>query len=202
MRMVTGTTWPVEDAKRYILDRVQEVPWSGCWLWEGPINVYKYGRFHVPRGGGLKMLAHRVSFEAFVEPPGDLVVMHTCDVPACCNPDHLRSGTARENVDDRVKKSRCRWTLPAQHHARAVEMYASGMYASDVAKEFGVSTNTVLALLRKKDVPIRASRRATAPQHDACHELRARGESVAKISRAIGLPASTVYRELRRERPC
>lgn len=34
--------------------------------------------------------------------------MHTCDTPMCVNPDHLRIGTQKENMDDRDKKGRHR----------------------------------------------------------------------------------------------
>lgn len=34
------------------------------------------------------------------------VVRHTCDVPLCCNPNHLLSGTVKENNDDKMVKGR------------------------------------------------------------------------------------------------
>ena len=35
-----------------------------------------------------------------------MVVMHTCDNPACCNPLHLRLGTTADNVADKWAKGR------------------------------------------------------------------------------------------------
>jgi hypothetical protein len=35
-----------------------------------------------------------------------MVVMHACDVPACCNPDHLSVGTQKENLADMRAKGR------------------------------------------------------------------------------------------------
>jgi len=52
----------------------------------------------------LYMLHHSLSEEDMF----GLVVMHTCDNPACINIDHLRLGTQKENMQDMVTKGRRR----------------------------------------------------------------------------------------------
>lgn len=109
MRMIAGTTWGVEDARRYIDERVMIVPWSGCWLWELSL-VDGYGGAVVPTRkaeGARHRKAHRLSYEAFVGPiPDGLLVCHKCDVRACCNPDHFFLGTKFDNASDMIAKGR------------------------------------------------------------------------------------------------
>ena len=51
---------------------------------------------------------HVIVWEAHhAEPkPDDMVIMHTCDNRACCNPLHLRLGTQQENILDCLAKGR------------------------------------------------------------------------------------------------
>ena len=42
--------------------------------------------------------------------PAGKIIMHTCDNPICVNPDHLRVGTQRQNVEDMIAKDRANIT--------------------------------------------------------------------------------------------
>lgn len=87
---------------------------SGCWLWKGWKYNFGYGGFSFK---GKNILAHRASYTIFNGPiPEGLFVCHHCDVRACVRPDHLFSGTAKDNCHDMMKKGRnmhkvCPWTL-------------------------------------------------------------------------------------------
>lgn len=81
---------------------------NGCWEWQGWKGRDGYGRF---RRRPFEYLVHRVSWclTNGVEPnalKSSDVIMHTCDNPPCCNPDHLRLGTHSQNHADMVAKGR------------------------------------------------------------------------------------------------
>jgi hypothetical protein len=77
---------------------------TGCHLWTGFRDSKGYGLMTVK---GVVRAAHRVAWERANEPiPQGMVVMHTCDNPPCCNPEHLKLGTQAENVRDRIEKGR------------------------------------------------------------------------------------------------
>lgn len=77
---------------------------NGCLLWQGA-KARGYGHVRVP--GGRVVLAHRLAFALSKGPvPEGMVVLHTCDVPSCINPEHLRLGTQAENNRERGVKGR------------------------------------------------------------------------------------------------
>lgn len=85
-------------------------PWAAdvgaddCWIYISRWHsTYGYGRIREGRRGSRHLLAHRVAFELYVGPlaPNE-VVRHTCDLPLCCNPRHLRKGTQAENIADKL----------------------------------------------------------------------------------------------------
>jgi len=88
-----------------------------CWLWLGGKDKDGYGKFRVtlPRFGiptgwptpQRHLRAHHFSWELKHGATSfDKVIMHSCDTPACVNPEHLRVGTQTENHADMVAKGR------------------------------------------------------------------------------------------------
>lgn len=56
---------------------------------------------------GKNWTTHRLSWRlTHGEIPLGMIVMHTCDNPPCCNPDHLKLGTFKENSQDASRKRR------------------------------------------------------------------------------------------------
>lgn len=90
-----------------VLDRIAYEPNTGCWLWEGNVNHKGYGQVSVGHSG--MTATHRVAYNHFKGPIHDgMQVLHSCDVPCCCNPQHLWLGTHQDNVNDKMRKGRHR----------------------------------------------------------------------------------------------
>lgn len=102
--------WP----KVLVLDKKQ------CWIWQASCRTDGYGAF-VLRHGKI-VAAHRFSYElAHGSIPGDLWVLHHCDVKRCVNPSHLFLGTVKDNAADMVTKRR-HWA----HRGRTDEVALRG----------------------------------------------------------------------------
>jgi hypothetical protein len=75
-----------------------------CWVWIGTRDNNGYGRLNV---AGTPVLAHRVSWQLHKhEITSDQHVLHKCDNPPCCNPEHLFLGDQAANNADMVAKGR------------------------------------------------------------------------------------------------
>lgn len=80
---------------------------EGCWLWKSAFGTRGYGIFW--HGKDRKSIfAHRYALERKVGGllPDGMVAMHSCDNPACVNPEHLSLGTNRDNAMDAKAKGR------------------------------------------------------------------------------------------------
>ena len=136
---------------------------SGCWIWTGAIGTSGYGEMGINK---KKIRAHRVAYELYVGPIKELpgsdfrgtCVMHTCDNPACVNPEHLRLGTHADNMADKKAKNRfvCRPLLGEKHQnakLKADDIYLIrslnyvGAGLQQIAEVFGVSRGTVHKVL-------------------------------------------------------
>lgn len=80
-----------------------------CWEWKAAVNECGYGRFSVgTRLTRVHLKAHRVSLALFLgsDISPEMFVLHSCDNPACCNPNHLSQGTHKDNMLDMIRKGR------------------------------------------------------------------------------------------------
>lgn len=132
--------------------------WIGeCLIWNGSKHPRGWG---IIRNNGKRVKAYRASYEVHHGPiPEGMVVRHSCDNPACINPEHLSLGTQADNVRDmfqrgRENKAKGERTGKAKlTDAQVREIrgrYAPMTYgkgAHCLAREFGVSKQTVQAIL-------------------------------------------------------
>lgn len=139
-------------------------PRGDCWIWTASLRTDGYGQIRV---GATFKGAHVVAYELFNGPAEkNQQILHSCDFPSCCNPAHLRAGTVRENMEDKMAKGRHRAVrgenqgcarLTAAQVRSARERYISRIVTyQSLADEFGVSLETVRkAILRRtwKHIP-------------------------------------------------
>jgi hypothetical protein len=80
-------------------------PNSGCWLWTAAVSNRGYGQFYV--GSRRVEQSHVAAYQMFIGSiPEGHIIRHRCDTPACVNPQHLLTGTHRDNALDRESRKR------------------------------------------------------------------------------------------------
>ena len=91
--------YPNEPLLRKILSRVWLDKEKGCWFITEDWSVYT---------GINKQPGHRFIFQIFnpEESIKEKIICHKCDRPGCINPDHLFSGTSKDNTQDAIRKGR------------------------------------------------------------------------------------------------
>lgn len=85
---------------------------NGCWIYMGACDRRGYGRpgrSMGTTGRTKRYYAHRRSYEIHKgEIPEGMLVLHKCDNPPCCNPEHLYLGRDADNARDRKARGRNR----------------------------------------------------------------------------------------------
>jgi len=121
---------------------------GNCWEWTASKCHNGYGNFSLQT---WPIRAHR--FSAVLhgkfthEQPS---VIHSCDNPACVNPDHLKCATQKENSHDMIKKNR-QANGEKQHLAKLVKeqiakirkLRAGGMTLQKISDLFGVDRSNI-----------------------------------------------------------
>ena len=130
--------------------------WNGCRMTNGYPILHHKGKRH---------LVHRVVMEVINgENPDGFYVLHSCDNPGCCNPEHLSIGTPKDNVADMVERKRnrtgaqCSWASLTDEDVIAIRANPNrkGRPLTLIAAEYGVSQTTISKVLRGeiyKNVP-------------------------------------------------
>jgi len=134
-----------------------------CWPWLGGVND-EYGRVRI---NGKKYYAHRVIFNLTYPNVIELkapkidrdttgFLLHKCDNPICCNPNHLMVGSQLDNIRDRDSKNRhadfsgeknprSKFSLEQVNELR--ELRKTGMLIIDLANKHKVSYSCMKRLL-------------------------------------------------------
>ncbi len=125
-----------------------------CWLWTAGKSHNGYGMFFMLQDGRKTMQrAHRIAYQhCFGNVPDGMLVRHSCDNPACVNPDHLLLGKASDNSCDMVKRGRsqkgeshsqAKLTESDIREIRCMHHIAVEIPSRQVAAMYGVSPRTI-----------------------------------------------------------
>lgn len=160
---MSRTITPVVDR---VLEKIVRIPFSGCWVFMGATNGFGYGIVGTGGRGAPNDRAHRITYRHFCgEIPSGMFVCHRCDVPSCCNPDHLFLGTNQDNVRDMISKGRnsppprnphvvgsvhpgSKLTEDQVVHIR--EAYSRGVKQKDLAQQYGVAHQTISKVVNNR----------------------------------------------------
>lgn len=147
---------------------------DACWEWQGSTvlgfgNDAKSQRGYGQMGGSIgyaryNFLTHRLAMQISLKRllSSEECVLHRCDNPACCNPNHLFLGDRADNCTDKVSKKRQRNGIcPGESHGNSKvteddvrkmrELYASKKATqTGLAAQFGLSQASVWAILHRK----------------------------------------------------
>lgn len=192
-----------------------------CWEWTHKRHESGYGIFWLD---GKNRRANRVALILSGSIPEDdsLMALHSCDNPPCCNPNHLRWGSAKDNTQDFIER---KGGFRGENSPTAIinDEVASGIMrsrvdglpASMIAKKFGVTKSLVENITRgnawshlhgvngnptldelrsaRSTVKRRAyNRKVTDDMVDDILKSRVAGESASSIAKRLGLPLGTV----------
>lgn len=92
-----------EQHREYFLSKCQ-INENGCWIFTGADKSRGYKEYKAQK---KRYLAHRYSYIIHKgEIPKGLFILHTCDNPACVNPEHLEAGTQSKNIKDMFIRKR------------------------------------------------------------------------------------------------
>lgn len=136
------------DAALRIQQRVTVDPVRGCWIVAGG-TPKTYASISI---AGRMTFCHCVMFEAKknkCQPVEDgLYVLHTCeergyDHYKCCNPDHLKKGTAKDNAIDHVMAD----VENVMRIKRIKRDVAAGMKPKDAAQKYGKSQSAIYGII-------------------------------------------------------
>jgi hypothetical protein len=134
----------------------KEITWvvndRSCWICTSHYKDYDgYPRKWI---NGKKQKISRIFYEKYkgLIPQG-MHVLHTCDTPACINPDHLWLGTHYENMQDMAKKGRTAHLIREQNgeknhmakltESQVLEIRSMSGFQREIAQKYGISRQIV-----------------------------------------------------------
>lgn len=183
---------------------------DGCWIWNGCKNIHGYGEIKPNR---VHMNASRASWIAHKgKIQKGLFVLHACDNRSCTNPDHLFLGTAKDNMQDMIKKGRnktlrgedCSYSkLNNEIVLGILEKVKNGISTSIIAGDYNITSKYVNEIKRgnkwahvgdRTEIPVIESNKIIMNE-EKVSEIRKKfreGYRVVDICKEYGVSRSTI----------
>ena len=123
---------------------------NGCHEFTGYKNECGYGRIHKDK---KLVFVHREVYEkvhGYI--PKGMVIMHSCDNPACINPNHLSANYQSENIKDMIEKGRSVNKFGSKHGMSKInetdvinikKRLSEGDTCVAISKDYSVSEGTI-----------------------------------------------------------
>jgi len=120
---------------------------TGCLEWMG-MRAATRGGYGQLIYEGRTVWAHRLSYALHFGPYDQrMMVLHKCDNPPCCNPEHLFLGDGKMNMQDAKRKGRI---ARGEYHPGSkmtekdvIRILKSSETVAELARELNVSRSTV-----------------------------------------------------------
>ncbi len=127
-------------------------PNGECLEWTGGCFNTGYGQTKV---NGKTWLTHRLALHLEGIDTTGHYVLHSCDNRLCCNPDHLRTGTAAENSADMTSRGRqtrgTKVNTAKLTEQDVIEIRAiTGMSQVAIAERYGVTDMNINYIINRK----------------------------------------------------
>lgn len=138
--------------------RVRKGDNDDCWEWAGSAFTRGgYGVAQLTVDGRKLRFSHRVAYYLSTGNVPSLMILHSCDNPKCCNPQHLREGTSQDNKNDAVLRDRhargerVNTSKITERDVLALrEMYDKGKTKTELAQIFNITLSTVSRIVSRQ----------------------------------------------------
>lgn len=128
-------------------EKLMPIPESGCLIYLGYADKFGYGKISVTSSTNER--THRVAWMLkHGKIPEGMCVLHKCDVPSCCNVEHLFLGTRTDNAIDKAKKGRALKKLKIDDVKKIKQSTESQI---DICNFFGISQSMVSMIKNGKE---------------------------------------------------
>lgn len=173
---------------------------TGCINWTGSKDNRGYAMF-VNNKEAWKMSRVVYTYHFGDIEPG-LFILHSCDNPACVNPDHLSAGTQRENMQQRHARNRYNTQPRGSEHARSRlsefdianirKYWAAGMSQTKLGKMYGEAQPTIYNIVHGNTyshLPITTQ----IDKKEICRDMYIHGATYDEICTALLISPTTVW---------